>query len=142
MGWPTVATLFVGQNETRPTRFSDRRHLRVDRPAATIFFRGADGTRFPSSDHSSRVLLRLHRRSCRMAGPLPDFIERSDPVSSDDVPAILEKATYAVAVFILFSQQRVSTFTLATALVDLILGVLFVLAYIKTANINRAAATQ
>ena len=50
------------------------------------------------------------------------------------VPAVLEKATYAVAVFILFSQQRVSTFTLATALVDSILGVLFVLAYIKTAT--------
>ena len=48
------------------------------------------------------------------------------------IPAILEKATFGVAVLILFSQQRVSTFMLAAALVDSVLGVLFVLAYIKT----------
>ena len=50
------------------------------------------------------------------------------------IPAILEKATYAIAVFILFSQHRVSTFTLGTALVDSTLGVLFLLAYFKTAH--------
>jgi hypothetical protein len=48
------------------------------------------------------------------------------------IPAILEKATFGVAVIILFSQHRVSTFTLAAALVDSALGVLFVLAYIRT----------
>ena len=50
------------------------------------------------------------------------------------IPAILEKATYGVAVIVLFTQHRVSTFTLATALLDSTLGVLFVLAYIKTAT--------
>lgn len=50
------------------------------------------------------------------------------------IPAILEKATYAVAVIVLFTQHRVSTFTLATAFLDSTLGVLFALAYIKTAT--------
>ena len=50
------------------------------------------------------------------------------------IPAILEKATFGIAVVILFSQHRVSTLMLALALLDSTLGVLFVLAYIKTAN--------
>ena len=52
------------------------------------------------------------------------------------IPAILEKATFGVAVVILFSQHRVSTLTLALALIDSTLGVLFVLAYIKTRYAN------
>ena len=50
------------------------------------------------------------------------------------IPAMLEKATYAIAVFILFSQHRVSTFTLGTALIDSTLGVLFFLSCVKTAK--------
>ena len=50
------------------------------------------------------------------------------------IPSVLEKATFGIAAVILFSQNRVSTVTLALALVDSALGVLFVLAYIKTAN--------
>ena len=53
------------------------------------------------------------------------------------IPAILEKATFGVAAAILFSQHRVSTVTLALALVDSTLGVLFVLAYIKTGKAER-----
>ena len=48
-----------------------------------IFWRG-NGTRLPSSDHSSRVLLRLHRRGCRMAGCLLDSLKRSNAISSND----------------------------------------------------------
>jgi len=48
------------------------------------------------------------------------------------LPAILEKATYGVAVIWLFAQQRVGNFILAGAVVDLILGVLFVVAYWRT----------
>jgi len=48
------------------------------------------------------------------------------------LPAVLEKATYGIAVICLFAQQRVAAFVLGTGIVDLILGVLFLIAYRKT----------
>jgi len=50
------------------------------------------------------------------------------------IPSILEKASYAIAVAVLYLQQRVPSFTLGTAIVDSILGVLFIVAYVKTAK--------
>lgn len=50
------------------------------------------------------------------------------------IPAILEKASFSVAVVVLYLQQRVSTFLLCFATVDLILGALFVVAFAKTRN--------
>lgn len=52
------------------------------------------------------------------------------------IPAILEKAVFAIPAVILYLQQRISTFTLGAGLVDSLLGVLFVLAYLKTANLS------
>jgi hypothetical protein len=49
------------------------------------------------------------------------------------IPSILEKATYGVAVIVLYLQNRVSTLILGTAIIDLIFGLLFVVAYAKTA---------
>jgi hypothetical protein len=51
------------------------------------------------------------------------------------VPSILEKAVFGIPAVILFMQQRISAFTLAAGLVDSLLGVLFVVAYLKTANV-------
>jgi hypothetical protein len=51
------------------------------------------------------------------------------------LPSILEKAVFGIPAVILFMQQRISTFTLAAGLVDSLLGVLFVVAYLKTANV-------
>lgn len=48
------------------------------------------------------------------------------------IPAILEKASFGLAVVLLYLQHRVSTFLLCFGTVDLILGVLFVAAYAKT----------
>ena len=48
------------------------------------------------------------------------------------IPAIVEKATFGVAVIVLYLQHRVSNFTLAPALIDSAWGVLFVVAYLKT----------
>ena len=48
------------------------------------------------------------------------------------IPAIIEKATFAIAVGVLFALNRVSLPMLGVGFVDLILGVLFVLAYIWT----------
>lgn len=50
------------------------------------------------------------------------------------IPAIVEKASFGIAVAMLFAQQRVSTFMLGAAMVDSLLGVLFLLAFLKTAR--------
>ena len=48
------------------------------------------------------------------------------------LPAILEKATYGIAIVWLFAQQRVAGLALVFATVDLIFGILFFLAYWRT----------
>jgi hypothetical protein len=48
------------------------------------------------------------------------------------IPAILEKASFGIPVIILFWQSRVPFLMLVAGIPDLILGVLFVLAYLKT----------
>jgi hypothetical protein len=48
------------------------------------------------------------------------------------LPAILEKASYGIAVILLFMQQRVGNFILAGAVVDLVLGALFVATFMRT----------
>jgi len=50
------------------------------------------------------------------------------------IPAILEKVSFGVAIIVLFWQERVSILILAAALVDLCLGVLFVMSYLKTSK--------
>lgn len=48
------------------------------------------------------------------------------------IPAIIEKASFGIAVVLLFALNRVSLPMLGAGLVDLILGTLFVIAYIRT----------
>jgi hypothetical protein len=48
------------------------------------------------------------------------------------LPAVVEKVTYGIAVIWLFMQQRVAGFILGFAIVDLILGLLFLIAYWRT----------
>lgn len=48
------------------------------------------------------------------------------------IPSILEKLSFAIAVLILFFQDRISSIILAAGIIDLIFGVLFILAYFKT----------
>lgn len=54
------------------------------------------------------------------------------------IPSIVEKASFGIAVGLLYLQQRVSTFMLGAAMADSLLGVLFVLAFLKTARVERA----
>ncbi|MGB9461709.1 MAG: hypothetical protein WCA94_12535 [Candidatus Acidiferrum sp.] len=49
------------------------------------------------------------------------------------IPSILEKATYAIAVIALVSQGRMHHSDLVFAATDSLLGLLFVIAYFKTA---------
>ena len=48
------------------------------------------------------------------------------------IPAVLEKATFGVAAVALYLQGRIPSVVLGFALVDLLLGALFVVAYAKT----------
>jgi hypothetical protein len=48
------------------------------------------------------------------------------------LPSVLEKFSYAVAVMVLVSQGRVHRPALFFAGVDLLLGILFVIAYLRT----------
>jgi hypothetical protein len=54
------------------------------------------------------------------------------------IPSMLEKLVFVVPVIVLFWQHRVSSFILGAALIDLCLGVLFLVAYIKTPVVNDA----
>ncbi|MEK6302520.1 MAG: hypothetical protein AABO41_17550 [Acidobacteriota bacterium] len=50
------------------------------------------------------------------------------------IVAVLAKASFGLAVLLLYIQHRVSTFLMCFATIDLILGALFVVAYAKTAD--------
>jgi len=55
------------------------------------------------------------------------------------IPAILEKASFGLAVIVLFLQSRVAPLMLAPAVIDLILGVLFAVAFMKTGRDHELA---
>lgn len=48
------------------------------------------------------------------------------------IPSVLEKFSYNIAVVILVIQQRMHPSDLLFGIVDLLLGVLFVIAFLKT----------
>ena len=58
----------------------------------------------------------------------------SDPIRYRPmmIAAVLEKLSFAAAIAMLFTQQRVSWLMLAPAGIDLLLSILFVAAYLKT----------
>lgn len=62
------------------------------------------------------------------------LILSKDPVRYREmmIPSILEKFSFAIAVLILFFQHRISVVILIAGMVDLIFGVLFIMAYFKT----------
>ncbi len=53
-------------------------------------------------------------------------------------PSVIEKFTYGIAVIVLFMQKRISPGDLVFSGVDLLLGVLFVIAFLKTPSGNKA----
>jgi hypothetical protein len=50
------------------------------------------------------------------------------------VPAIVEKATFVIAVLLLYRSGRVASATLVLGLIDLTLGILFCAAFLRTAT--------
>jgi hypothetical protein len=53
------------------------------------------------------------------------------------IPAILEKATFGIAVLVLFTQGRTSNTLLAFGLIDLVWGLLFFVAYFRLGHTAR-----
>ncbi|HKS26927.1 MAG TPA: hypothetical protein VJS44_03870 [Pyrinomonadaceae bacterium] len=53
------------------------------------------------------------------------------------IPSILEKASFGIAVLVLFMMSRVGLLMLAAGIIDLILGALFAISYAKTAGLKR-----
>ena len=52
------------------------------------------------------------------------------------IPAVLEKAVFVTPVVILFLQGRIAPLVLAPAGIDLILGILFAIAFMKTRDVT------
>jgi hypothetical protein len=52
--------------------------------------------------------------------------------------AVVEKASFGVAVVVLFAQGKVAPTLLAFGSIDLLLGALFLLAYVKTGSARRS----
>ena len=50
------------------------------------------------------------------------------------IPAILEKASFAIPVILLFVKNRIPFLVLVVAIPDLVLGILFVVALVKTSE--------
>jgi hypothetical protein len=50
------------------------------------------------------------------------------------IPSIIEKFSFAIAVVVLYLQNRLAPMMLAAGLIDLVLGILFVLSFVRTAN--------
>ncbi len=61
------------------------------------------------------------------------------------IPSIFEKASYVVTLLLLFGQARISSPDVMAAIPDSVLGVLFVIAFAKTAvrsNDDRAGTAE
>jgi hypothetical protein len=56
------------------------------------------------------------------------------------IPSVLEKLTYGIAVLVLGFQNRIASVTMAFGTVDLVLGALFVVAFVRLGS--RADATS
>lgn len=54
------------------------------------------------------------------------------------LPTLIEKFSYVIAVLILFNQGRVANPILGAALIDLLLGILFVIAFFKTKGMTQS----
>lgn len=71
-----------------------------------------------------------------LAWQIAFFIIARDPVRLRPliIAAVIEKFGYAIAVFALYAQQRIHPGDVVFAGVDVLLGLLFIMAYVKTGS--------
>jgi hypothetical protein len=48
------------------------------------------------------------------------------------IPSVIEKFTFGIAMFVLYSQARVHGSDMVFAAIDTLLGILFIIAFLKT----------
>src|SRR5947209_15252889 len=79
-----------------------------------------------------------------LAWQIAFFFIASDPTRYRPlmIPSILEKLSYVVAVVVLVAQSRMRSSDMVFASVDLLLAILFVIAYFKTPNRDREATNE
>ena len=111
-------------------RVSGSRNLR---PAGRgpAFPRGENRPGSSPGHHAPGVLLRLRRG--RVAFQVVFLLIATDPVRYRPmmIAAILEKAGFAIAMPILYLQHRIPGLVFGFSLIDLLLGVLFAVAYVR-----------
>jgi hypothetical protein len=73
---------------------------------------------------------------CAVAFQVVFLVLAKDPVRFRPmmIPCMIEKATFAIGMPILFAQHRIPGLVLAFSLIDLTLGILFAVAYVKTSS--------
>lgn len=73
-----------------------------------------------------------------LAWQLVFFLISRDPVRHRPiiVPAVIEKASFGLAAVALYLRGRLSLEMLGAGAVDLVLGVLFIIAYSRTSNVS------
>jgi hypothetical protein len=74
-----------------------------------------------------------------LAWQIAFFIIATDPVRFRPIilAAVVEKFTYAIAIFVLHLQGRIHPSDLTFAFVDLLFGILFITAFVKLSNKNQ-----
>lgn len=78
-----------------------------------------------------------------LAWQLAFFVIAKDPVRFRPmiIPSVVEKFTYAIAGFILFRQARMHSSDMVFVAADFLFGVLFVIAFFRTASAHASAQT-
>lgn len=79
-----------------------------------------------------------------IAWQLAFFIISRDPVRYRPlmIPCMIEKFSFTIACSILYSSNRIPQQMLGASLVDMVLGILFVIAFIKTAESAKSRAAS
>jgi hypothetical protein len=106
---------------------------RIDSYALVLHFRYNQPQR-SASDHPSRVLLRFV--SVGLAFQVAFIVIAGDPVRLRPmmIPSVLEKFGYGATLLVLYLQNRLHPQDLALGGVDMLFGVLFLIAYFKTGS--------
>jgi hypothetical protein len=87
-----------------------------------VFFRISNWSKFSAAYYTPRIFLILFLLIA--INPLRYRLMM--------IPAIIEKFAYGSAVILLFVQERIAVMLLSAAIIDSVLGLLFVIAFFKT----------
>jgi hypothetical protein len=121
-------------HEIRQNRLLDRRHLGLYHPHATLFHLRQHRPPGPSAHHPSRLLLGFV--AVALAWQVGFVVIARDPVRLRlmMIPAVLEKFGYGISLIVLYLQHRLHGVDVAFGGIDLLLGLLFLVAFARTGS--------